>query len=136
MGNKEIRWKQRFGNFQKAFLRLKEAMDEIDKFGIYDKSYGLIIDTLRSFPDIEKAFIFGSSAMGNEKKGSDIDPVISGEDLSGHTLNKLRNRLNEESPIPYYFDIVQLDKIGSKELRDQFNTSGILFYEKGKVKSD
>ena len=28
MTNKDIRWKQRFQNFEKAFLRLKEALEE------------------------------------------------------------------------------------------------------------
>ncbi len=28
MENKDIRWKQRFQNYEKAFLRLKEAMDQ------------------------------------------------------------------------------------------------------------
>lgn len=28
--NEDIRWKQRFQNFEKAFLRLKESLEEID----------------------------------------------------------------------------------------------------------
>ena len=33
MDNKDIRWKQRFQNFQRAFLLLKEALEnDISKF--------------------------------------------------------------------------------------------------------
>jgi len=31
MNKKEIRWKQRFINFEKAFLQLKEAIEQFDK---------------------------------------------------------------------------------------------------------
>ncbi len=42
-----------------------------NKFGIYDKSYDLIVEAIAKVREIDKAVIFGSRAMGNYKKGSD-----------------------------------------------------------------
>ena len=42
MDNKEVRWKQRFQNFEKAFLKLKEAIEvkepnELERDGIVQR---------------------------------------------------------------------------------------------------
>lgn len=41
MNAKEIRWKQRFQNFEKAFLQFDEAVSTIDKLSVLEKE-GLI----------------------------------------------------------------------------------------------
>ena len=41
-------------------------------FGISERPYKLLIETLSNFPEIEQAVIFGSRAKGNLKKSSDI----------------------------------------------------------------
>lgn len=76
---KNIRWKQRFQNFEAAFLLLKEAIQSI--VGTYYK-------------EIEQAMIFGSRALGSEKKGSDIDLAISGKNISTMTVDRLSRKLN------------------------------------------
>lgn len=45
-------------------------------YGLLDKDINYIINTLIRFPEVEKAIIFGSRAMGNYKKGSNIDLAI------------------------------------------------------------
>ncbi|AWK51261.1 hypothetical protein DIC82_09590 [Clostridium beijerinckii] len=47
-------------------------------YGLLDKDLNYILDALSKLSEIEKAVIFGSRAMGNYKKGSDIDLVIMG----------------------------------------------------------
>ncbi|MEW5845474.1 MAG: nucleotidyltransferase domain-containing protein [Bacteroidota bacterium] len=53
----------------------------METFGISEKSYLLIIDVLKSYPEVEAAIIFGSRAKGNYKNGSDIDLALIGESL-------------------------------------------------------
>jgi len=65
-----------------------------------------IITTMQQFPEIEKAAIFGSRVKGNYKPGSDVDIAIWGNDISFSTLSRLHAILEEESPMPYFFDIV------------------------------
>lgn len=100
-----------------------------NKFGIYENSYRIIVESLKSFPEIRKAIIFGSRAMKNAKKGSDIDLAISGEEINEKIVNRLSMELNSNTPIPYYINIVHLEKITNKDLRDHIEKHGVLFYE-------
>ena len=98
-----------------------------NNFGITEKSYALIQETLKKFPEIEKAIIFGCRAMGNYKRGSDIDLVITGRDATGLTALNLSSLLNEELPIPYKFDIISYNQINNKELKKHIDTEGKIF---------
>lgn len=42
-------------------------------FGLLDRDIEYIKDAISKFETIEKAIIFGSRAMGNYKKGSDVE---------------------------------------------------------------
>jgi len=101
-----------------------------NSFGIYEKSYDLIINAIKSFHEIEKAIIFGSRAMGNFKKGSDVDIAIFGENIKFETTSELNAKLNEEIPIPYYVDILNFNDISSKELKKHIIEEGKVFYLK------
>ena len=103
-----------------------------NNFGIYDKSYSLILNSFREFPAIEKAVIFGSRAMGNYKKGSDIDIAILGKDVNFETTSRLHGKLNEELPIPYFVDVVNFNTIDVEELKTHIIERGKLIYEKEK----
>lgn len=101
-----------------------------NSYGIYDKSYSLILEALSKFPEIEKAVIFGSRAMGNHKKGSDIDIAIFGKDINFETTSRLHGQLNEILPIPYFSDVVNFNTIDNKELKNHILEKGIIFYRK------
>ena len=51
-------------------------------FGLLDRDIKYIIKALEQHDEIEKAIIFGSRAMGNYKKGSDVDIAIIGENVN------------------------------------------------------
>ena len=90
-----------------------------NNFGIRDKSYSLILESFKSFSKIEKAYMFGSRAMGNYKPGSDIDIAILGDDVDFETTSGLYRKLNEELPIPYFIDIVNFNTVDVDELKKQ-----------------
>lgn len=94
------------------------------KFGLTEKTYDLLIKTLKSYNEIEKACIFGSRAMGNYKKGSDIDICIYGKSVNEKIISKLNIELNENLPIPYYFDIVYYDSIENNDLKRHIDEQG------------
>lgn len=75
-------------------------------FGLKDSDLGYIIDVIGRFSEIKKAVIFGSRAKGNYKPGSDIDIAIYDEDINFDIFARLHSMLEDESPIPYLFDIV------------------------------
>lgn len=94
------------------------------KHGISKKSFELIVNVLKGIPEIEKVAIFGSRAMGNYKKGSDIDMVLYGKCVTPEMVNNISVTLNEKLPIPYYIDLVaymNLTNIALKEHIDEFS---------------
>lgn len=99
-------------------------------FGLKTQDLEFIIKTILKFPEIEKAAIFGSRAKGNHKPGSDIDIAIFGENVSFTTISKLHAILEEESPMPYFFDVFDYIHSDNKELKAHVDRVGITIYEK------
>ncbi len=106
-----------------------------NSFGLYDNSFSLLLKTLADFPQIEKAWVFGSRALGNYKKGSDIDIAIAGSEVNFDTVAKLYGVLNEEQPIPYFVDVVDYNALQSARLQQHIEEKGVVFYDK-KVGND
>lgn len=50
-----------------------------NNFGIESESYQRIVKALSQFREIDEVIVFGSRAMGNYKKGSDIDLALLGK---------------------------------------------------------
>jgi len=98
------------------------------KFGLRDEDLDNIITTMQQFPEIEKAAIFGSRVKGNYKPGSDVDIAIWGNDVSFSTLSRLHAILEEESPMPYFFDIVDYSHLNHQELKNHIDRAGIVFF--------
>ena len=101
-------------------------------FGLLDRDINYIIKALEKYDDIEKAIIFGSRAIGNYKKGSDIDIAIVGKNIKRSTIYKLDDYLNEVYPLPYFFDIIQYDQIRNENLINHINNEGKVIYTRNK----
>ncbi|SKA77592.1 Nucleotidyltransferase domain-containing protein [Caloramator quimbayensis] len=99
-------------------------------FGLRDSDIEYIRDAMKRFKDIEKAVIFGSRAKGNYKAASDVDIAIYGEKINFDILSKLHAMLEEESPMPYFFDIVDYSHLNHKELKEHIDRVGMVIYEK------
>lgn len=97
-------------------------------FGLRDKDLDYIMQSILQFPEIEKAAIFGSRAKGNNKPGSDVDIAIWGNDVSFSTVAKLHAILEEESPMPYFFDIVDYTHLNHLELKRHIDRAGSVFF--------
>jgi predicted nucleotidyltransferase len=97
-------------------------------FGLLERDMDLIIKALRNFKEIDQALIFGSRAIGNYKKGSDVDIAIFGEKITRKTMSNLNELLNEEHPLPYFFDLLHYEEIKSEKLIAHIDTVGIEVY--------
>ncbi len=106
------------------------SSEEKNRFGIYENTFLLMTEAFKSFTEIEKVIIYGSRAMGNHKKGSDIDLAIVGEKVDAHTVKKLSVTLNEELPLPYYFDVLDYHALSNPELSQHIGQEGKLLYAK------
>jgi uncharacterized protein len=97
------------------------------RFGFKYGDLETIIQVLSKFPEIERAVIFGSRAKGNYQKGSDVDIVIWTTDNSN--VWQLPGILNDETLLPYKFDVLNYDKIDNQELKEHINRAGVEIYQ-------
>ena len=104
-------------------------------FGLKESDLEKIISIIKDHPEVEEALIFGSRAKGNFKKGSDVDIALKGN-LSFHNLSRINFELNEETDMPYKFDVLNYDAIKNTDLIEHINRVGIKFYLVSKPISD
>lgn len=97
-------------------------------FGLKPSHIESICAILQSFPEIEEAVIFGSRAKGNFRKGSDVDMTLIGQNVSFDTAQKVAYYLNEETIMPYRFDVLSFADISNPDLRDHIRRVGLTIY--------
>lgn len=97
-------------------------------FGLSEKAEALIKEGLTGWPEIEKACIFGSRARGDFKNGSDVDLVVYGEMITPEIVICLSALLNQELPLPYYFDVLHYQALTNEDLKRDIDEEGKLFY--------
>lgn len=113
--------------FDRMFQRLDK---ESELYGLLERDTYYIQKSLAAFTEIEQAVIFGSRAMGNYKKASDVDIAIFGNNITDETIQGLTNYLNEIYPIPYFFDILEYSKIPNDMLKKHIDDEGEVIYIK------
>ena len=99
-------------------------------YGLLKRDLDNIYIALRTFEEIEMGIIFGSRALGNYKNGSDVDLAIVGERVNKQTVLRLYDLLNEELPLPYFFDVIALNDIKNEKLIDHIEKFGAKIYIK------
>lgn len=109
---------------------MKDLNQSCKSFGFLESDIILILEAIKKFPEIKKASIYGSRAIGKNKKGSDVDIAIFGKKILHQTSIKLSVILNQELPLPYFFDITNYNSITNKELKKHIDTFGKTIYEK------
>jgi predicted nucleotidyltransferase len=99
-------------------------------FGLAESDLIYIINIIKNYTEIQKAVIFGSRARGDNKPGSDIDIAIYGDKIDFQTVSSLHGSLEEEGPVPYFFDIVDYTHLLNKEMKEQIDRQGTVIFEK------
>ena len=101
-----------------------------NEFGLKQTDLENIISILQKENNIEKAYIFGSRAKGNNNKGSDVDIALAGKNLKSDAITHISYLLNEETLMPYKFDVLNYNNINSKELLSHIERVGKVIYSK------
>jgi predicted nucleotidyltransferase len=102
----------------------------MDKFGLRENDLKLIIYIISQYPSIDEAIIFGSRAKNNYRNGSDVNIALKGVEITYGLINKISYILNEETLLPYKFDILNYHEIKTIELIDHIDRVGISIYQK------
>ncbi|WP_026894347.1 nucleotidyltransferase domain-containing protein [Clostridiisalibacter paucivorans] len=99
-------------------------------YGLLDRDLKFILEAIDKYSEIEEVVLFGSRAMGNYKKGSDVDLAIVGENIDRKILRRISDDLNEEYPLPYFFDVVVYKDISNEELKKHIDSVGKSIYKR------
>lgn len=100
------------------------------KYGLSDKQLQEIITIISTYLQVEQAVLFGSRAIDTYKEASDVDIAIKGEQATLDMALQLKDHLEEETYLPFFFDIIAYNTIRSDELKKHINTKGIGIYDK------
>ncbi|MFD0953383.1 nucleotidyltransferase domain-containing protein [Virgibacillus natechei] len=57
-------------------------------FGLLERDIQMIVQAIKNTKEIDCAMIYGSRALGNYKKGSDVDIAIKGTEVTYHAAAK------------------------------------------------
>lgn len=99
------------------------------KFGLISADIQVMKNIFKKYPDISKVIIFGSRAMGNYKKGSDVDLAIKGKNIDLSLIGEIKGKLDETN-LPYFFDVISYADTENKELREHIDTFGQILWDK------
>jgi uncharacterized protein len=98
------------------------------QYGLKDSDLQKIVDSFERFDEITEVVLFGSRAKGNYKTGSDVDLAIKGANISHHIVAQLHDWLNDEVPLPYFFDVVQYETIDEPKLKEHIDRVGVVLF--------
>ena len=97
------------------------------QYGISESILKLITTTCQTFPAVKHVIIYGSRARGDYKLGSDIDLAIDAPNMDSSTFSRLWNAL-DDLPIIYSMDIVHLQSLQNKPLRNAIQREGCIIW--------
>ena len=98
--------------------------------GLGERDLQLIREAAQAQPQVSQLILFGSRAKGTYKPGSDVDLAIKGSAVTYETAVQLASTLNEEKPLPYFFDVVNYHEIGEKKLIEHIDRVGVVLFER------
>ncbi|MGB3619223.1 MAG: nucleotidyltransferase domain-containing protein [Catalinimonas sp.] len=102
-----------------------------ETFGLRTTDLQAIREALNAFPAVERALLFGSRAKGTQRVGSDVDLALSGVALDERTVRDIAWQLNEETMMPYHFDVLNYDRLDHTALRAHIDRVGVCLFERG-----
>lgn len=95
--------------------------------GLNAEASSKICAVFKKYPQIEKAVLYGSRAMGTYKPGSDVDLSLFGTNLTQDLIWTIAQEL-DDLLLPQMFDLSLFDSIDNPELKEHIARVGIIFY--------
>ncbi|RYC71908.1 MULTISPECIES: nucleotidyltransferase domain-containing protein [Spirosoma] len=99
-------------------------------FGLRDSDLAYMRALFQQHTDIEQVWIYGSRAKGTNRPGSDIDLALTGPALRPETVRQVHFELEEDSPMPFFFDVVHWNTVGNENLKNEIQRTAQLLYQR------
>ncbi len=99
-----------------------------NEYGLRQKDMDYMRHLFETIPAIEKVILYGSRAMGNYEKGSDIDLAIVGEKVTYSDIAKIHYLLENESPTLLWFDVLHYERLKNEKLKQQIDVYGKVIF--------
>ena len=104
--------------------------NNLDTFGFSKSDRDEMQKIFASFPDIESVILFGSRAKKTFKPASDIDLALVYKKDDYRIAASVKYKLEEETKIPYFFDVLDLKTISTEELKKHIEEFGVEIYRR------
>ncbi|MDE2188472.1 MAG: nucleotidyltransferase domain-containing protein [Patescibacteria group bacterium] len=101
----------------------------INEFGLENYHLDFIVQAVGNYAGVDEARIFGSRALGNYKRTSDIDIALMGN-LKDFTVGSLRHFLNNAAPFLYKVDVLDYGKLNNAELKKHIDEYGKVIFKR------
>jgi predicted nucleotidyltransferase len=98
-------------------------------YGLSDQDIRSLREVFSRHPSIEKAILYGSRAMGNQRYNSDIDLTLTGKALNLGEQFRIEQEL-DDLLLPYRIDLSLLSSISNPDLLNHIRRVGLVFYER------
>jgi len=100
------------------------------KYGLSEQQLEEIKAILASYEAVEEVVLFGSRATGKHKKASDVDIAIKGKNADWSLALSIKDHLEEETYLPFFFDVVAYSSITNAEFKKQIQSKGRILYRR------
>lgn len=98
------------------------------KYGLPADAIDKILSVFSRHPEIDKAILYGSRALGTQREGSDIDITLVPKQGADIELGRLASEL-DDCNLPYLFDLSSYAVLTNAKLIAHIDQSGITFYQ-------
>ena len=99
-------------------------------FGLREQEVRTIRDVLAKYDAVKEAVVFGSRAKMDCKCSSVVQIALKGENVTQSVAQDIAYDLNEETLIPYCFEVICYGLLKMERLKYQIDQEGISLYEK------
>lgn len=101
------------------------------KYGLADTAWDKLQNLFALHDKIRQVILYGSRAKGNHKPFSDVDIILTGDELTQQDLNQIVLEV-DDLLLPYQFDIAIFQNLTNPELIDHIRRRGIVIYDKSR----
>lgn len=100
------------------------------KFGLRDSDLIYMAALFREHSDIDQVWLYGSRAKGTNRPGADVDLALIGPNVQQATVRHVHFVLEEESSMPFFFDVLHWNTISNEKLKGEIQRTAQLLYQR------